>query len=59
LAVLPAQLADCWVMSDPFNTGTQRYSLAIESKHPVMPVGRLTTQPSYAPMFTLERAPSL
>lgn len=37
----------------------QRYALAIESNRPVMPVGRLTIQPSYAPMFRLERAPSL
>jgi cytochrome P450 len=36
----------------------QRYTLAIESKRPVMPVGRLTVQPSYAPMFRLERAPA-
>lgn len=32
----------------------QRYSLTIESKRPVMPVGRLTVQPSYHPMFRLE-----
>jgi cytochrome P450 len=37
----------------------QRYALTIESNRPVMPVGRLTIQPSYAPMFRLERAPSL
>ncbi|MDR3486538.1 MAG: cytochrome P450 [Bradyrhizobium sp.] len=37
----------------------QRYALAVESNRPVMPVGRLTIQPSYAPMFRLERAPSL
>ncbi len=37
----------------------QRYALAIESNRPVMPVGRLTIQPSYAAMFRLERAPSL
>jgi len=37
-------------------TVLQRYTLAIESKRPVMPVGRLTVQPSYAPMFRLERA---
>ena len=36
----------------------QRYTLAIESKRPVMPIGRLTIQPSYAPIFKLERAPS-
>jgi cytochrome P450 len=40
-------------------TALQRYTLAIESKRPVMPVGRLTIQPSYAPMFKLERALSL
>jgi cytochrome P450 len=33
-----------------------RYTLAIESKRPVMPIGRLTIQPSHAPMFRLERA---
>ena len=37
-------------------TMLQRYTLAIESKRPVMPVGRLTILPSYAPMFRLERA---
>ncbi len=37
-------------------TVLQRYTLAIENKRPVMPVGRLTIQPSYAPMFRLERA---
>ena len=37
----------------------QRYTLAIASKRPVMPVGRLTIQPSYAPKFRLERALSL
>ena len=36
-------------------TVLQRYTLTIESKRPVMPVGRLTIQPSHAPMFTLER----
>jgi cytochrome P450 len=40
-------------------TVLQRYTLAIESKRPVMPVGRLTIQPSHAPMFKLERAPAL
>ena len=40
-------------------TVLHRYTLAIESKRPVMPVGRLTVQPSHAPMFRLERAPSL
>ena len=48
-------LAEAQVM---LATMLQRYTLAIESKRPVMPVGRLTIQPSYAPMFTLERAPS-
>jgi cytochrome P450 len=37
-------------------TMLRRYTLAIESKRPVMPVGRLTIQPSHAPMFRLERA---
>jgi cytochrome P450 len=37
-------------------TVLQRYTLAIESKRPVMPVGRLTIQPSYSPTFKLERA---
>jgi hypothetical protein len=36
----------------------QRYTLAIEDKRPVMPVGRLTIQPSHAPMFKLERGQS-
>ncbi|WP_298261080.1 cytochrome P450 [Bradyrhizobium sp.] len=36
----------------------QRYTIATESKRPVMPVGRLTILPSYAPMFRVERAPS-
>jgi cytochrome P450 len=40
-------------------TVLQRYTLAIEGKRPVMPVGRLTIQPSYAPTFKLERTPSL
>ena len=38
-------------------TMLQRYTLAIESKRPVMPVGRLTVQPSYAPMFRLQTVP--
>ena len=38
-------------------TVLHRYTLAIESQRPVMPVARLTIQPSYAPMFKLERAP--
>ena len=33
----------------------QRYTLAIESKRPVKPVGRLTIQPDHAPMFKLEK----
>jgi cytochrome P450 len=40
-------------------TVLERYTLAIESRRPVMPVGRLTIQPSHAPMFKLERALSL
>lgn len=39
-------------------TMLQRYTLAIESQPPVMPVARLTIQPSYAPMFKLERTPA-
>jgi cytochrome P450 len=34
----------------------QRYTLAIESKRPVMPVGRLTILASYVPTFKLEKA---
>jgi cytochrome P450 len=37
-------------------TMLQRYTLTIEDKRPVMPVARLTIQPSHAPMFRLERA---
>ena len=37
-------------------TMLQRYTLAIESGRPVMPVGRLTVQPNHTPMFKLERA---
>ncbi|MBO0751265.1 MAG: cytochrome P450 [Bradyrhizobiaceae bacterium] len=37
-------------------TVLHRYTLAIASDRPVMPVGRLTIQPSHAPMFRLERA---
>ena len=37
----------------------QHHTLSIESQRPVMPVARLTIQPSYAPMFKLERTPSL
>lgn len=33
-----------------------RFVFAIENERPVLPVGRLTIQPSYAPMFRLERA---
>jgi cytochrome P450 len=40
-------------------TVLQRYTLAIESKRPVVPVARLTVQPSHAPMFRLERKLSL
>jgi cytochrome P450 len=39
-------------------TMIQRYTLAIASKRPVLPVGRLTVQPSHAPMFRLEKTPS-
>jgi cytochrome P450 len=34
----------------------RRYTVATESKRPVMPVGRLTILPSYTPIFRLERA---
>jgi cytochrome P450 len=40
-------------------TVLQHHTLSIESRRPVMPVARLTIQPSYAPMFRLERTPSL
>ncbi len=33
----------------------QRYSLKLHSSEPVLPVGRLTIQPSYAPLFAVER----
>jgi cytochrome P450 len=36
-------------------TALERYTLAIKSRRPVMLVSRPTIQPSYAPMFTLER----
>ena len=36
----------------------RRYTLTLESKRPVLPVGRLTIQPSYAPIFKLERTAS-
>jgi cytochrome P450 len=35
-------------------TVLQRYTLALESKRSVMPVGCLTIQPSYSPIFKLE-----
>jgi cytochrome P450 len=35
----------------------QRYTLAIESERPVLPVGRLTILPSYTPIFSLQRVP--
>jgi cytochrome P450 len=38
-------------------TVLQRYRLAIASERPVLPVGRLTTQPDHAPLFRLERTP--
>ncbi len=34
------------------------FTLALESQRPVLPVGRLTIQPSYAPTFRLEPARS-
>ena len=34
----------------------KRYSLSIESKRPIMPIGRLTIQPSHAPLFRLKDA---
>ena len=40
-------------------TVLQHHTLSIESQRPVMPVARLTIQPSYAPMFRLERTSSL
>lgn len=36
-------------------TMLHRYAFTIEDERPVMPVGRLTIQPSYSPMFTLEK----
>ena len=39
-------------------TVLHRYTLAIDGKRPVLPVGQLTILPSYAPMFRVERAPS-
>jgi cytochrome P450 len=39
-------------------TVLQHHTLSIEDKRPVMPVARLTIQPSYAPMFRVERTPS-
>ena len=36
----------------------QRYALAIASKRPVMPVGRLTIVPDHIPIFKLETLPS-
>lgn len=38
-------------------TVLHRYTLAIEGNRPVLPVGRLTVLPSYAPMFRAEKAP--
>jgi cytochrome P450 len=40
-------------------TVLHHHTLSIENPRPVMPVARLTIQPSYAPMFKLEKAPSL
>jgi cytochrome P450 len=48
-------LAEAQVM---LATMLQRYTLAIESERPVMPVARLTIQPDHAPMFRLEKTPS-
>ncbi len=39
-------------------TVLQKYTLSIESKQPVMPVGRLTIQPSDAPLFKLTETPA-
>jgi cytochrome P450 len=36
-------------------TMLHRYAFTIEDERPVMPVGRLTIQPSYSPMFRLEK----
>ena len=33
----------------------KRFTLSLHSTQPVLPVGRLTIQPSYAPLFRLER----
>jgi cytochrome P450 len=38
-------------------TVLHRYTLAIEDKRPVMPVGRLTILPDHTPMFRLVRTP--
>ena len=37
----------------------RRYRLTITDPRPVLPVGRLTTQPSHAPSFKLDTAQSL
>ncbi|MEQ8824021.1 MAG: cytochrome P450 [Filomicrobium sp.] len=36
----------------------ERYTISTSEVRPVLPVGRLTTQPSYAPSFTLEKTAS-
>ena len=33
----------------------QRYRIIHDDQEPVLPVARVTTEPSYAPMFRLER----
>jgi cytochrome P450 len=45
-------LAEAQVM---LATILHRYTLAIEDKRPVMPIGRLTILPSHAPLFGLEK----
>ena len=37
----------------------RRYKLTFIDDRPVLPVGRLTTQPSHAPLFALDPAPAL
>lgn len=39
-------------------TVLQRFKLSLHNAKPVLPVGRLTTQPSYSPLFKIEPAPS-
>ena len=33
----------------------QRYRITYDDRRPVLPIARVTTEPSYAPMFRLER----